>query len=64
MVSNKQQINWKEVKESTRKLRNFIELLSECGFVLIVPPSLVHERRIKMKQNKDTIDCVEKHGVL
>jgi len=40
MSSNKQQINWEEVKEATGKLGNG-QLLSGCGFVQnIAPPSL------------------------
>jgi len=57
VASNKQQINWKEIKETTGKLRNE-QLLSESGFVQnITPQSLSRDRRIKMEQktNKQSV---------
>jgi len=50
VASNKQQINWEEIKEATGKLGNR-HLLSELGFVQsIAPPLLSRDRRIKMEQ--------------
>jgi len=49
VASNKQQINWKKVKESTGKLGNG-QLPSGCGFVhKYSATSLSRDRRIKMK---------------
>jgi len=48
VASNKQQIQWKEVKETTGKLGNG-QLLSGRGFVQNIP-SLSRDRRIKMEQ--------------
>jgi len=52
VASNKKQIQWWEVKNTTEKLENS-QLLSGCGFIQnIVPLLLSHDRRIKMEQNK------------
>jgi len=50
VASNKQQIQWSEVKETNGKLENG-QLLSGCGFVQnIAPPSLSRDRKINMEK--------------
>jgi len=61
MASNKQQINWEEVRELTEKLGNR-QLLSDWGFVQnIAQPSLSCDKRIKMvkKVNLIVFSCEE-----
>jgi len=50
VASNKQQINWEEVKEATEKLGNR-QLLSEWGFDQNIPPPSLSRDRKKMEQN-------------
>jgi len=60
VASNKQQIQWQEVKETTGKLENG-QLLSGCGFVQnIAPPSLSRARRIKMEQTNNMLTSVSR----
>jgi len=64
LASNKQQIQWSEVKETTGKLGNG-QPLSGCGFIQnIAPPSLFRDRRIKMKQTKKLGDPRESRGAI
>jgi len=52
VASNKQQINWEEVKETTGKLGTQ-QLLSELGSVQnIESPSRSRDRRIKIEQKQ------------
>jgi len=55
LAASKQQINWKEVKKSIRKLGNEPPLSKGRFIKNIISPSLSHDRRIKIETSKHAV---------